>query len=143
MEHDFFTLFSRFWWIIFPLFWMAYAMVRLWLRHSRANRTLDILKSYAEQGKEPPAEVLTALKDRHDLDAHRHSGPEHGWRHFYLFAGLAVAFGVVAFVPNEMSEGHELAFVFVAIIMVGLALGGLVSALMKPRSDVRQRDRLQ
>jgi len=50
---------------------------------------------------------------------------------------------VVAFVPNDMSEGHEFAFVFVAIIMVGLALGGLVSAVMKPRLDAPPRDRLQ
>jgi hypothetical protein len=142
MDHDFFTLFSRFWWLIFPLFWMAYAMVRLWLRHSRANRSLDILKSYAEQGKEPPAEVLAALKDRHDLDAHRHRGPEHGWMRFCLFAGLAVAFAVVAFIPNDMSEGHEFVFIFVAIIMVGLALGGLISALMKPRLDQPTRDKL-
>jgi hypothetical protein len=143
MQHDFFTLFTRYWWLIFPLFWMAYAMVRLWLRHSRANRSLDILKGYAEQGKEPPAEVLALLKDRHDPDDHHHKGPEHGWKRFCLFAGLAVAFGVAAFVPNEWTEDHEFAFVFVAIIMVGLALGGLVSALMKPRPDVPPQDRLQ
>jgi hypothetical protein len=143
MNHDFFTLFTRYWWLIFPLFWMSYAMVRLWLRHSRANRSLDILKSYAEHGKEPPAEVLAVLKDRHDSDGRRLRGPEHGWTRFCLFAALAVAFGVVAFVPNDMSEGHEFAFVFVAIIMVGLALGGLVSALMKPRPDLPPQDRLQ
>jgi hypothetical protein len=143
MDHDFFTLFTNYWWLIFPLFWMAYAMVRLWLRHSRANRSLDILKGYAEQGKEPPAEVLAILKDRHDSDAHRHSGPEHGWMRFCLFAALAVAFAVVAFIPNDMSEGHEFVFVFVAIIMVGLALGGLVAALVKPRSDLPPQDRLQ
>ncbi len=143
MNHDFFTLFSRFWWLIFPLFWMAYAMVRLWLRHARANRGLEVLKSYAEHGKEPPAEVLAALKDRHDQDVHRHRGPEHGWTRFCLFAALTVAFFVVAFVPNEMSEGHEFAFIFVGIIMVGLAVGGLVTALMKPRPDMPPRDRLQ
>lgn len=143
MNHDFFTLFSHYWWLIFPLFWMAYAMVRLWLRHSRANRSLDVLKSYAEHGKEPPAEVLAALKDRHDSDGRRHKGPEDGWNRFFLFAGLAVAFAVVAFVPNDMTDGNEFAFVFVAIIMVGLALGGLVSALTKPRSDQPTRDKLQ
>lgn len=133
MNHDFFTLFTRFWWIIFPLFWMAYAMVRLWLRHSRVNRTLDIFKSYAEHGKEPPPELLAALKERHDLDVHRHMGPEHGWKRFFLFAGLAAAFAFIAFVPNDMTDGHEYAFIFVAIIMIGLALGGLVSVFMHPR----------
>lgn len=143
MQHDFFTLFTRFWWIIFPIFWMAYAMVRLSLRHSRANRSLDVLKSYAEHGKEPPPEVLAVLKDRHDVDDRRYRGPEHGWNRFFLFAGLTVAFAVVAFVPNDMTDGHEFVFVFVAIIMAGLALGGLVTALMKPRPDLPPRDRLQ
>ena len=133
MNHDFFTLFSRFWWIIFPLFWMAYAMVRLWLRHSRANRTLDIFKSYAEHGKEPPPEVLAALNERHDLDVHRQSGPEHGWKRFFLFAGLAAAFVFVALVGNDVGDDHQYAFIFVAIIMIGLALGGLVSVFMHSR----------
>ena len=141
MEHDFYWLFNRFWWLIFPLFWMAYALVRLSLRHGRANRTLDILKSYAEHGKEPPPELLETLQGRHDDDRHGHAGPERGWRRFFFFGALAVAFTVVAFVPNEMSDGHEFAFVFVAIIMVGLALGGLVSALMK-QPELPSRDRL-
>ena len=41
----------------------------------------------------------------------------------------------MALVPNDMAEGHHFAFIFVAIIMVGIALGGLVNALAKPRLD--------
>ena len=133
MEHDFFNLFSRFWWLIFPLFWMCTAMVKLWLRHGRANRTLDVLKSYAEQGKEPPPELLAALQDRHEERDHRYGQREHGWIRFFLFTALAAAFSFVAFVSNDMTEGHEFAFIFVAIVMIGLALGGLVSVFMHPR----------
>ncbi len=134
-EHDFFSLFSRYWWLIFPLFWMVVRIVRLSLGHSHANRTLDIIKSYADQGKEPPAEVLAALKARRDPDDRCPATPEQGWRRFFFFSALAIAFLVVALVPNDMAEGHHFAFIFVAIIMVGIALGGLVNALAKPRLD--------
>lgn len=143
MNHDFYWLFNRYWWLIFPLFWMAVRIVRLSLGHSHANRALDIIKGYADQGKEPPAEVLAALKDRRDADERRCRRPEHGWSRFFLFSALAVAFSVVAFIPNDMREGHQFAFVFVAIVMMGLALGGLATALMKPRLDVPPQDRPQ
>ena len=61
MDHDSYWLFSRFWWLIFPLFWMVTALAWGWSRHSRANRALDIIKSYADQGKEPPPELLKNL----------------------------------------------------------------------------------
>jgi len=143
MEHDFYWLFNRFWWLIFPIFWMIARIVRLSLRHSNANRALDIIKTYADQGKDPPAELLAALRDRRDAEDRHYPGPEHGWVRFCLFAALAVGFGVLAFIPSDLSEGHEFAFIFVAIVMVGLALGGLISALMKPRPDLPPRDRLQ
>ena len=56
MDHDFYWLFSRFWWLIFPLFWMGVMVMAHWSRHNRANRALDIVKSYADQGKDnqPP-----------------------------------------------------------------------------------------
>lgn len=143
MDHDFYWLFNRYWWLIFPIFWMIAHIIRLNLRHSHANRALDIIKSYAEHGKEPPAELLSALKDRRDLDGRRYRSHEHGWSRFFLFSALAVAFCVVGFIPNDLADGHQFAFVFVAIIMVGLALGGLASALMKPRLDVPPQDRPQ
>jgi hypothetical protein len=135
MEHDFFSLFTRYWWLIFPLFWMVTGIIRISLNHSHANRALDIIKTYAEQGKEPPAEVLAALKHRHDSGERRFRRPDHGWGRFFLFSALSAAFATLACFPNDISEGHEFVFVFVAIVMAGLALGGLASALMKPRHD--------
>jgi hypothetical protein len=122
---------------------MCGEIVKLWLRHSRANRTLDILNSYAEKGKDPPPELLAALQNRHDVHEHRDGGHVYSWTPFFLFSSLAVAFCVMAFVPNDMAEGHELAFVFVAIIMVGLALGSLVTVLTKRRLDERTRNKPQ
>ena len=133
MDHDFFWLFNRYWWLIFPLFWMVTRIIRLSLGHSHANRTLDIIKSYADQGKEPPPELLAALKDRRDPEDRHCRSPERGWGRFFLFSALAAAFLVVAVVPNDLADGHHMAFVFVAIVMMGLAMGGLVTALSRPR----------
>ncbi|MEO8300616.1 MAG: hypothetical protein ABI608_02415 [Rhizomicrobium sp.] len=143
MHSDWYYLWTHYWWLIFPLFWMVVRIIQLSLGHSHANRALDIIKSYADQGKEPPPEVLAALKDRRDPEERWSRRPERGWGRFFLFSALAVAFTVVAFIPNDLSDGHQFAFVFVAIIMVGLALGGLASALMKPRLDQPPQDRPQ
>ena len=56
MDNDAYHLVSHYWWLVFPLFWMVTRMTRLWSHHARANRALDIVKSYADQGKEPPPE---------------------------------------------------------------------------------------
>lgn len=134
MEHsEFYQFATRFWWLIFPIFWGLAGLTRALLRHGRVNRTLDIVKSYADQGKDVPPEVLAALQDRghwhHGYGHHHHHrGQEKGWSHFFFFAALAVAFTTMAVLRGEDGD-HRTAFIFVAIIMVGLALSGLVKAL--------------
>jgi len=130
--HDLYWLFNRYWWLIFPLFWMVTRIVRLNLGHSRANRALDIIKSYADQGKEPPPELLTALKASSDPDERGYRDHRRGVGSFFFFMALATGFLVLAFVPNDLTDGHHMAFVFVAIVMMGIALSGLVNALYKP-----------
>src|SRR5258708_24416592 len=101
MDHDFYWGFSHFWWLIFPLFWMVAVMARLWSRHTRANRALDIIKSYADQGKEPPPELLKNLQGGTD----GYCGWGGGWRHSterrlhraFVFTALAIAFGGLTF----------------------------------------------
>ena len=132
MGHDFYSLFSAYWWLIFPLFWMCAALAKLWLRHARANRTLDILKSYAEQGKEPSPELLAALQVRPD-EQRRQAHSEYLWIPVCLFAALAVAFASLAIFPNDLADGHKPAFAFVTIVMIGLALGNLAPILIHRR----------
>src|SRR3954468_17771772 len=93
MDHyDIYWLFNRYWWLIFPLFWMVTRIVRLSLGHSHANRTLDIIKSYADQGKEPPPELLAALKAPRDPEDRNCHSPERGWGRFFFFIALALSF---------------------------------------------------
>lgn len=136
MQHsELYQFATHFWWLIFPIAWGLAGLTRALLRHGRANRTLDIIKSYADQGKEVPPELLAALQDRghwrHGRHHHRH-GDERGWSRFFLFAALAVGFAVLAFRNGGLIDGqHSIGLVFVAIVMTGLALGGLVRALSR------------
>ncbi|HVV28043.1 MAG TPA: hypothetical protein VHC40_08765 [Rhizomicrobium sp.] len=143
MTHDWYDILRHFWWLIFPLFWMVAAVARHWTYHLRANRVLDLVKSYADQGKEPPPELLKALQGpfRHDGSEwreHRHSH-RHGWRGVFLFTALALAFAVMAWQADAGIHDHATGLVFVAIIMAGLAAGNLVAALAQRRDGDADR----
>jgi hypothetical protein len=140
MDHDSYWLFSHFWWLIFPLFWMGVAMARLWSRHSRANRALDIIKSYADQGKDPPPELLKTMQQGSDTSGwdrrYERRSPEERLGRAFLFACLACAFGFMAFWPqlnNSPYHHNNYGLVFVTAIMVAFAISNLLSVLFPPR----------
>jgi len=58
------------WWLLIPLGAFAIPLAGIamgafatWLHHQSRNRALDALKIYAQQGREPPEELLHALGD--------------------------------------------------------------------------------
>ena len=55
-------IFFSFWWLIFPVMGFVFGGFGMWMGHRRSERALDILKTYAAQGKEPPPEVLAAIR---------------------------------------------------------------------------------
>lgn len=140
MEHDFYTLFSRFWWLIFPLFWMAAMVMAGWSRHARANRALDIVKSYADQGKDPPPELLKSLQGG---DAGGWCGGSRGaWRYSperllhraFLFGALAAAFAFLYFgrTGDDMHGHHHVGFLIPLVIFTALTFSSLLSLLFQP-----------
>ena len=151
MHSDWYELWRHYWWLIFPLFWMIAAMAAQWSRHARANRALDIVKTYVDQGKEPPAELLAFLQcpGRPDWeggwrDRGWRYGPHRYWRRTFLFAALAAVFAGMAFWPDgELHYGHHGMFgmVFVAAILGALALANLASALFDRPSAPPGKDR--
>ncbi|MFT4075366.1 MAG: hypothetical protein QM647_07510 [Asticcacaulis sp.] len=56
------TLFDHYWWMIFPLGFCVLSLVRSLLRDEENRRTLSLIRSYTDQGKEPPAELLALLR---------------------------------------------------------------------------------
>jgi Flp pilus assembly protein TadB len=132
-------LFRSYWWLIFPLSWFVFGGYQSWLSY-RANRdTLDLIKSYAQAGREPPPELLAKLSKRwNDGDDHedrddryerrrwRRRGPR-GWYHVVLFASLGAGFAYAA-VTNLYGAGEG--FVIVAFVMGALSLASVVSLLV-------------
>ena len=138
--HDFWWLFNRYWWLLFPLGWAIGQLVKNILRHKRAQAALEVLQSYAAQGKEPPAELVAVLRQPEQVEARRNriGGYRHyGWVPVFLFGALACGFALMAVFPPD--KGIPVAVMpFVALLMAGLCIGNLVA--MKAQQKDQERN---
>ena len=136
--HDIYWLFNRYWWLLFPLFWMVIGIIRLSLSHSHANRTLDIIKAYADQGKEPPPELMKNLQGGMDGGCGPFGGrysPESRLHRAVVFTALAIAFGVLTFWNyDDGGHWHHHGGLFIPMmIFAALAFSNFLSLLLMPR----------
>jgi hypothetical protein len=126
---DFYELFNRYWWLLFPLGWAVGQMIKSFLRHARAKEALSALKGYAEQGKEPPAELVAVLRQpqiSEDAAMVRRNYRHYGWVPVFLFGALSLGFAVMAVWPPD--KGIPVVIMpFISILMLGLCLGNLVA----------------
>jgi Flp pilus assembly protein TadB len=133
MEHFFFS----FWWLIFPVGGMAYGAFQSWLKFRQQKAMMDLIRSYAEKGMEPPASLLRQLDAPLELDGderddrRRERSPAHYWSLVGLFAILAAGFGIAAWMGID---GHSGAFVIVSMVMAAVGVWSLINALFFPRS---------
>ena len=128
--------FGQFWWLIFPISWFVFGAYQSWLSYKANRDTLDLIKSYAQAGREPPPELLAKLSkrwndgdehdDRDDRRRYRRRGPR-GWYHVVLFAVLGVGFAYAA-ATDLYGQGEG--FVIVAFVMGALSLASVVSLLV-------------
>src|SRR6202000_1118381 len=103
------------------------SMVNAWLRHQRANRSLDIVKSYVDQGKDPPPELLAALRQPEpNHRASEWSLPRRNWIPFGLFVGLTAGF---LFALSGIAGDGGNPGLFFGLVMAGLAAGFLGNIL--------------
>jgi hypothetical protein len=122
--------FAGFWWLIFPVFGMVMAFHSMIESEKRSRRTFDLIRSYLEQGKDPPPELLKlAQKSDDEWDMGLGSGWDgssgkngRAWT-FVTFAALSAGFGVGYWFSR--GEEHAFAFLIVAVTMGVLALGAL------------------
>ena len=137
-------MFRQFWWLIFPLSWFVFGAYQSWLSY-RANRdTLDLIKTYAQAGREPPPELLAKLSKRwndgDDLDEaddddrsrrrhyRRRHHRRHGWSRVALFGCLCAGFGFASMTGFYGQAGP--AFIIVAFVMGALTVSSAVSILV-------------
>ncbi|CAN7412676.1 hypothetical protein [Caulobacter sp. LjRoot300] len=135
-------MFRQFWWLIFPLSWFVFGAYQSWLSY-RANRdTLDLIKTYAQSGREPPPELMAKLSkrwndgddlgevdddDRFRRRHRRRHWRQHTWSRVALFGCLCAGFTFAA-VTNLYDAGP--AFVIVSFVMAALAVAAAVSILV-------------
>ena len=51
---------AGYWWAMMPVLGMSIGAVYMVINAWRARAAMDVLRAYAEHGREPPAEVLRA-----------------------------------------------------------------------------------
>jgi amino acid permease len=136
-------MFRQFWWLIFPLSWFVFGAYQSWLSY-RANRdTLDLIKTYAQSGREPPPELMAKLSkrwndgddlgevddddDRFRRRHRRRHWRQHTWSRVALFGCLCAGFTFAA-ATNLYDAGP--AFVIVSFVMAALAVAAAVSILV-------------
>jgi hypothetical protein len=131
-----FDLFNRYWWLLFPIAFFVYGAFQSWLSYRSNRETLDLIKTYAASGREPPPELLNRLSKRQNFDAddgsergHRSSSYD-GWYQVVLFGMLCVGFTYAAF-ANIYGAGE--AFTIVAFVMAALSAASLVQVLFGRR----------
>ncbi len=117
--------FWHFWWLIFPAMWFLLSILRMSLRHNARQQVLDVLQTYAAQGKDPPAEMLAFLRD--GGNRHWRRGHWHREGRSIVLGMLALAFAGLAFF-NYGPSGQG--FVIAAVILGALSIGFFLSARM-------------
>ena len=136
-------------WVLIPLGGLAVGAWAIWNGSQHKQKALEVLKVYAEQGKEPPQAVLDALAA--DSPYYRAKGPaamkDHlspdprirsaaAWARFALFGVLAAGFaGVALWMQGAPGTGGTVfAFYITAFCLAAVAASSLVWAITASRS---------
>ena len=128
-------LFRSYWWLIFPLSWFVISAYQNWLSYRANKDTLDLIKTYAQAGREPPPELLARLNKRwnEDENEERDERPRYRrrrqrtWYQAALFGCLCLGF-TYASVTDLYEAGP--AFIIVAFVMGALSVASVVSMLV-------------
>ena len=57
-------LFRSYWWLVFPFSWIVFGAFQSWLAYRARRDALDLLRSYAKAGREPPPALVARLNAR-------------------------------------------------------------------------------
>ncbi len=135
-------IFQAYWWLLFPLAFFLAAGWGSFMRYKRTQAKIDLLKTYAASGKEPPADLIASLDDPgdgrpdwSDLDARDGGRDSHGTGSnaflVILFAGFAAVFAYEGY--RGLIGLGEVAY-FVSLIFVVLSASFFVAAFFKRKS---------
>lgn len=142
--------FRSYWWLLFPIGFFIFGAWDRWLSYKRSRDHLELIKSYAAQGKDPPPELMKAVQEPMDDPSWGGSPPpsymhpyywsgRRAWRRYYRWGPYwqwrsAFVTGAVAagfWFASEWADipGAEGPFRLVAIIMTFVFVGNLLGAI--------------
>jgi len=131
---NFEEFFRDFWWLIFPLFGMFLVLTGAFKDEARANKAMDMIKSYVDQGKDPPPELLR-LAGVEEASSKQPQGRNSGAWTFIVFTALAAGFGAGwYFLVRGGDDDVAFAFATVTVTMAVLALGALLILIFGRKS---------
>lgn len=115
----------NFWWLIFPIFGMYMAIQGNSSNERRTRDVIGLIKSYTDQGKEPPPELMQSISKSLDASSDDAGDGKNAaaWT-FVIFAALGAGF-FMAWWLNQ-AEDVAWAFLSVAVTMCVLAAGSLI-----------------
>jgi len=130
---EFESLFRHFWWLIFPFFGMFMGILAMITSTWRSRQAMGLIKSYVEQGKDPPPELLRIASGESEYAGGQRLSGKHSfaWT-FVVFA--AVSLGFMTAYSMVRFEQYAFAFLMVGVMMGVMALGALLMALFPNRS---------
>ena len=122
-----------FWWLIFPLFGMFMGLVGMLSAGWRSRQAMNLIKSYVDQGKDPPPELVKIASGaaEYHVDYRVSRQQSNGWS-FVVFAAIAAGFGTAYYMVRF--EQFAFAFLMVAVVMGVMALGALMMLLFPQRN---------
>jgi hypothetical protein len=125
--------FRDFWWLMFPIFGMGMAIMGMFQDDSRSRKTMDLIRSYVDQGKEPPPELLKLATQDADSAAWRgdSSKSDRAWS-FIVFAGVCAGLSTGYYFVR--AEDWAFAFLIGAVATGVMAVGALVLLITGRRS---------
>lgn len=141
-------LFKAYWWLLFPLGWFIASGWQSLMNYRKHRDLLDLVKTYAQAGKEIPPALLDKLngpqpaepdwtddtdrKTRREQRRYYRRGYT-GWSQVALFGTLAAGFAYAA--QTDLYEAGP-AFTIVAFVMAAVFVATLVGTLAsRPRKD--------
>jgi len=133
-------LFRSYWWLLFPLSFFVMQGWSSFMNYKRDKAKIELLRTYAASGKEPPADLVSSLdRSRHNSDDWSGSDDDRSSGHgggstaflFILFGGLSAIFAVAGY--YELFGREMIEFYFVSAILGVLAVAFLVSGMFGGR----------
>lgn len=141
---EWYRLATGFWWLIFPIGWGVFGLLGSWIRHREAQQALEVLKSYAEQGKEAPPELIQVLRGTPPDKRDRARAPVTLSRGTLLagliFTALSIAFLVLrATRITEHDPDAQGGLLFVVVLMAGFAAAMFITSFVLARDERSDR----